>query len=121
MKASTLSLAITGIMLCLSSIAYAQEKGTLFLHEPVSVHDTVLKPGTYTLEWSVKDSGAEVRIVQGKKAIATVHGTIVGSHSANEISSYEYHAQSGGGYSMTAYSPEGKKYMISFDDGGAAK
>jgi len=121
MKASRLSLAIVGSMLFLSSIAYAQEKGKLVLDQPVSVHDTVLKPGTYTLEWSVKDSSAEVRFLQGKKTIATVHGTIVSCHSANQDSGYETAAQSGGGSLMTAYSPENMKYKIALDNEGAAK
>jgi hypothetical protein len=121
MKATKLSLAILGSMLFLSSIAYAQEKGKLVLVQPVSVHNTVLKPGTYTLEWSVKDSSAEVRFVQGKKTIATVHGTIVSSPSANEISSCVTKAQSGGGNLLIAYSPEKMKYKIFLDDEGAVK
>jgi hypothetical protein len=121
MKASKLLLAILGSMFFLSSIAYAQEKGKLVLDLSVSVHDTILKPGTYVVEWSVKDSSAEVRFVQGNKTIATVHGTVISCHSANKNNGYETMAQSGGGYLLTAYSPENMKYMISLDNEGAAK
>jgi hypothetical protein len=121
MKASKLSLAILGSMLFISSIACAQEKGKLVLYQSVSVRDTVLKPGTYTLEWNVKDSSAEVRFVQDKKTIAIVHGTIVSCHSANVRNGYEYEAQSGGGYLMTAYSPEKMKYKLVLHDERPAK
>ena len=121
MKTAKLSLAILGSILSLSSLANAQDKGTLVLDEPVSVHNTVLKPGTYTVEWNAKDSSTEVRFAQGKKTIAVAHGTIVKGQSANGNSGFQSMAQSGGGKSMTAYLPESKKYKISLDDEEAAK
>lgn len=61
-----------GLALLLATTAFAANKGSLQVQEPVNVNGTTLKPGDYKIEWDGNGPSVELSILQGKKVIAKV-------------------------------------------------
>ena len=66
-----------GLALLLATTAFAANKGSLQLQEPVNVNGTTLKPGDYKLEWDGNGPSVELSIMQGKKVITKVPAHVV--------------------------------------------
>ena len=66
-----------GLALLLATTAFAANKGSLQIQEPVNVNGTTLKPGDYKLEWDGNGPSVELSIMQGKKLITKVPAHVV--------------------------------------------
>ncbi len=69
--------AVLGLAVLLATSAFASNKGTLTLQEPVQVNGTQLPAGEYQVRWEGTGSNIEVSILQGKKEIAKTPGKLV--------------------------------------------
>jgi hypothetical protein len=66
-----------GLALLLATSAFAANKGSLTVQEPISVNGTQLKPGDYKVQWDGSGPSVELSITQGKKVIAKVPAHMV--------------------------------------------
>jgi hypothetical protein len=71
---------LTGLALLLPLSALAKNSGNegkFTVSEPVQVGSTQLKPGDYKVQWDGSGDAVQVKILQGKKTVATSSGKIV--------------------------------------------
>src|ERR1700758_339603 len=61
-----------GLALLLATSAFAANKGSLSVQEPLTVNGTKIAPGDYKVEWEGTGPNVELSITQGKKLIAKV-------------------------------------------------
>jgi hypothetical protein len=66
-----------GLALLLATSAFAANKGSLQVQEPVSVNGTKLAAGNYKVEWEGTGPSVELSISQGKKMLAKVPAHVV--------------------------------------------
>ena len=70
-------LAGIAILLPLSAFAKDTNQGKFTISEPVQVGSTQLKAGDYKVEWDGSGDAVQVKILQGKKTVATSSGKLV--------------------------------------------
>jgi hypothetical protein len=61
---------ILGLALLLATSAFAANKGSLQVQEPLNVNGTRLVPGDYRVQWDGTGPNVELSILQGKKVVA---------------------------------------------------
>ena len=61
-----------GLALLLATSAFAANKGSLSVQEPLNVNGTKVAPGDYKVQWEGNGPNVELSITQGKKVIAKV-------------------------------------------------
>jgi len=70
-------LAGVAMLLPLSAFAKDTNQGKFTISQSVQVGSTQLKPGDYKVEWDGSGDAVEVKILQGKKTVATSSGKLV--------------------------------------------
>jgi len=68
---------ILGLALLLATSAFAANKGSLQVQEPLTVNGTKLAPGDYKVQWDGTGPSVELSIMQGKKVVAKVPAHVV--------------------------------------------
>ncbi len=68
---------ILGLALLLATSAFAANKGSLQVQEPLTVNGTKLAPGDYKVRWDGTGPSVELSIMQGKKVVAKVPAHVV--------------------------------------------
>jgi len=68
---------MTGIAMLFATAALAAEKGSMKLFDPTLVNGVQLSPGDYALQWDGTGNNLQVRILQGKKVVATTAAALV--------------------------------------------
>jgi hypothetical protein len=78
-KMKVRSLILTGVLglLTLPGFAADESKATITLSQPATIGSTQLAPGQYKMTWNGTGSDVQVRLSQGKKAVATVPARVV--------------------------------------------
>src|SRR5262249_11059575 len=66
-----------GLALLLATSAFAANKGSLQVQEPINVNGTKLAPGDYKVQWDGTGPSVELSIMQGKKVVAKVPAHVV--------------------------------------------
>ncbi len=81
MKAIKYLFLLAGIAMLLPLGAFAKNnnnnEGKFTVSEPVQVGSTQLKPGDYKVQWEGSGDAVQVKILQGKKTVATTSGKVV--------------------------------------------
>jgi hypothetical protein len=78
MKISKISKGLLlGLALLLAATAFAANKGTLQVSDPVTVSGKQIAPGEYTLRWEGNGPNVELNILRGKNVVATVPAHLV--------------------------------------------
>ncbi|HKS73260.1 MAG TPA: hypothetical protein VJQ82_08685 [Terriglobales bacterium] len=75
-------LAGIAMLLPLSALAKDSNEGKFTISEPVQVGSTQLKPGDYKVQWDGSGDAVQVKILQGKKTVATTSGKLVNREQA---------------------------------------
>lgn len=70
-------LAVLCLLMSLSAFAREKNSGPLTLSDPAQIGTTELKPGDYKVEWDGKGPDVQVRIMQGRQALATTTAKLV--------------------------------------------
>lgn len=75
---------LAGIAMLLPLSAYAKDanEGKFTIAEPVQVGSTQLKPGDYKVQWDGSGESVNVKILQGKKTVATTSAKLVNHEQA---------------------------------------
>jgi hypothetical protein len=68
---------VLGLAVLLASSAFASNKGSLQVREPLEVNGQQLAPGEYQLRWDGTGSNVEVSFMQGKKEVAKASAKVV--------------------------------------------
>jgi len=104
MKMSRVSILLFGAALLFSSAALAGEtnKGTLRLDDKVVVDGKPLAPGNYRVEWDGSGPTVQVKLLQGKQAVATIPAHLTEQASPNSQDGYATTAEPDGSRALTA-------------------
>ena len=102
-----------GLALLLATSAFAANKGSLSVQEPLTVNGTKIAPGDYKVEWEGTGPNVELSITQGKKVIAKVpaHMVDLGSPSASDAAVVKNNGD--GAKSLSEVRLSGKKFAFS--------
>ena len=79
MKSAKYLFLLAGIAMLLPLGVYAKDtnEGKFTISESVQVGSTQLKPGDYKVQWDGSGDAVNVKILQGKKTVATTSGKLV--------------------------------------------
>src|SRR5271155_3381018 len=117
MKMSRVSILLFGAALLFSSAALAGEtnKGTLRLDDKVVVDGKPLAPGNYRVEWDGSGPTVQVKLLQGKQAVATLPAHLIDQAKPNSQDAYSTATATDGSKSITAVYPSGKRFALQID------
>jgi hypothetical protein len=102
---------VLGLAVLLASSAFASNKGSLEITEPVQVNGQQLAPGSYQLRWDGTGSNVEVSFMRGKKEIAKASAKVI---ELNKSSAYDSAVvdHSNGSATISEVHFAGKKYAL---------
>src|SRR6201987_5941822 len=66
-----------GLALLLATSAFAANKGSLQVQEPINVNGTKLAPGEYKVQWDGTGPNVEMSILKGKNVVTKVPAHVV--------------------------------------------
>jgi len=103
MKMSRVSILLFGAALLFSSVTLAGEtnKGTLRLDDKVVVDGKPLEPGNYRIEWDGSGPTVQVKLLQGKLAVATLPARLTEQATPNSQDGYATTAEPNGSRALT--------------------
>jgi hypothetical protein len=108
-----------GLVLLLATTAFAANKGSLQVQEPVTVSGTTLSPGEYKVEWEGSGSNVELSIVQGKKVVAKVPAHMVDLSQPAASNAAVVTKNNDGSRSLSEVRFSGKKYAFAVGEEAA--
>jgi hypothetical protein len=122
-KASTLVLASA---LLLASSAFAANKGSLNISEPVNISGTQLAAGSYSVHWEGNGPNVELKIMRGKQVVASSPARLVDLSSAPNNDAAVFKSNGDGSRSLSEIRFYGKKQALaigseSADSGDSTK
>jgi hypothetical protein len=103
---------LLGIALLLATSAFAAEKGTLTITDPVTLGSTQLKAGTYTVEWDGNGPNVQLNILRGKSVVAATPAHMVDTGRAASTSGYSFTSDGNATPSLSEIRLHGKKYVL---------
>ena len=120
MKSSKLSKGwLLGLALLLATSAFAANKGSLTVQEPITVNGTQLKPGDYKVQWDGNGPSVELSITQGKKVIAKVPAHVVSLETPSENDAAVVKNNGDGTKSLSEVRLSGKKFSLTVGEEAA--
>jgi len=108
-----------GLALLLATSAFAANKGSLTVQEPMTVNGTQLKPGDYKVQWDGNGPSVELSITQGKKVIAKVPAHVVTLDTASQSDAAVVKNNGDGTKSLTEVRLSGKKFSLAVGEEAA--
>ena len=108
-----------GLALLLATSAFAANKGSLNVQEPLTINGTQLKPGDYKLEWDGNGPAVEVSIMQGKKVIAKVPAHVVSLETPSSSDAAVVKNNGDGTKSLSEVRMGGKKFALALGEEAA--
>ena len=108
-----------GLALLLATSAFAANKGSLTVQEPITVNGTQLKPGDYKVQWDGNGPSVELSITQGKKVIAKVPAHVVSLEAASQSDAAVVKNNGDGSKSLSEVRLSGKKFALAVGEEAA--
>jgi hypothetical protein len=105
-----------GLALLLATSAFAANKGSLTVQEPVMLNGTKLAAGDYKVQWDGNGPNVELSITQGKKVIAKVPAHMVDLDSPAQSDAAVVKNNGDGTKSLTEVRLSGKKFALAVGD-----
>ena len=105
-----------GLALLLATTAFAANKGSLTVQEPVMLNGTKLAAGDYKVQWDGNGPNVELSITQGKKVIAKVPAHMVDLDSPAQSDAAVVKNNGDGTKSLTEVRLSGKKFALAVGD-----
>jgi len=120
MKLSSMSKSlILGVAALLATSAFAANKTTLQVQEPINVSGTKLAPGDYKVQWEGNGPSVEMSILKGKNVVAKVPARVVELPSAAPSDAAVVHRNEDGSRSLSEIRISGKKYALAVGEEAA--
>lgn len=110
---------VLGLAVLLATSAFAANKGSLQVQEPISVNGQQLKPGDYKVQWDGSGPNVEVSIMQGKKVVTKVPAHVVDLSSASNADAAVVKNNADGSKSLSEVRFSGKKYALAVGEEAA--
>jgi hypothetical protein len=108
-----------GLALLLATSAFAANKGSLTVQEPMTVNGTQLKPGDYKVQWDGNGPSVELSITQGKKVIAKVPAHVVNLETPSQSDAAVVRNNGDGSKSLSEVRLSGKKFSLAVGEEAA--
>jgi len=108
-----------GLALLLATSAFAANKGSLQLQEPVNVNGTRLAAGDYKVEWDGAGPSVELSIVQGKKVVTKVPAHMVDLSGPSPSDSAVVKKNGDGSRTLSEVRFNGKKFAFALGEEAA--
>jgi len=113
MKVSTISKwLVLSLALLLATGAFAANKGSVRVSDPVNVAGKQLSPGEYKLSWEGNGPDVQLSIMQGKNVVATVPAHVVELPKSAPDSAAVLNNHEDGTKSLAQVRFSGKKYAL---------
>ncbi|PYX77127.1 MAG: hypothetical protein DMG72_02860 [Acidobacteria bacterium] len=120
MKRSTISKSLLlGMALLLATGAFAANKGSLQVQDPVTVIGKQLPAGDYQLKWDGKGPNVELSILKGNKVVATVPARLVDINQSASSDAAVVRKNEDGSRSLSEIRFSGKKYALAIGEEAA--
>jgi hypothetical protein len=120
MKSSKLSKGLLlGLALLLATSAFAANKGSLQVSDPVTVSGKQLAPGEYTVKWEGNGPNVELNILQGKKVVATMPARLIDLNRSADGNSAVVRKNDDGSRTLAEIRFAGKKYALALGNESA--
>jgi len=109
---------LLSLLLLLASGAFAANKASMRVDNPLSVAGQQLNSGDYTVTWDGNGPDIQLSILKGKHVVATVPARIVSRDRAPERDSTVVRMD-GSNRTLSEIRFSGKKYALAIGDAGA--
>ena len=120
MKSSQLSKGLLlGLALLLATSAFAANKGSLQVSDPLTVSGKQLAPGAYTVKWEGNGPNVELNILQGKKVVATMPARLIDLNRSADGDSAVVRKNDDGSRTLAEIRFAGKKYALAMGNESA--
>ena len=120
MKLSTISESLLlGMALLLATGAFAANKGSLQVQDPVTVSGKQLPAGDYQLKWDGKGPNVELSILKGNKVVATVPARLVDINQSAPSDASVIRKNADGSRTLSEIRFSGKKYALAIGEEAA--
>jgi len=110
---------LLGLALLLATSAFAANKGSLQVSDPVTVSGKQLAPGAYTVEWEGNGPNVELNILQGKKVVATMPARLIDLNRSADGDSAVVRKNDDGSRTLAEIRFAGKKYALALGNESA--
>jgi hypothetical protein len=110
---------VLGLAVLLATSAFAANKGSLQVQEPISVNGQQLKPGDYKVQWDGNGPNVELSIMQGKKVVTKVPAHVVDLTAASNADAAVVKNNADGSKSLSEVRFGGKKYALAVGEEAA--
>ena len=110
---------LLGLALLLATSAFAANKGSLSVQEPVTVNGTRLAPGDYKVVWDGTGPSVELSITQGKKVVAKVPARMVTLENPSQTDAAVVRNNGDGTKSLSEVRLSGKKFAFAVGEEAA--
>lgn len=110
---------VLGLAVLLATSAFAANKGSLQVQEPISVNGQQLKPGDYKVQWDGSGPDVELSIMQGKKVVTKVPAHVVDLSKASNADAAVVKNNADGSKSLSEVRFGGKKYALAVGEEAA--
>jgi len=105
--------------LLLATSAFAANKGSLQVSDPVTVSGKQLAPGAYTVKWEGNGPNVELNILQGKKVVATMPARLIDLNRSADGDSAVVRKNDDGSRTLAEIRFAGKKYALALGNESA--
>jgi hypothetical protein len=109
---------LLGLTLLLAVGAFAANKGSMQILDPVTVSGKTLAPGEYSLKWDGTGQNVQLSILKGKNVVATTPASIVNLNESAQSNAAVVKSGSDGSRALSEVRFEGKKYAVHIGEGG---
>jgi hypothetical protein len=110
---------LLGLALPLAASAFAANKGSLQVNDPVTVSGKQLKPGGYTVKWEGAGPTVELSILQGNKVVATAPARLIDLNRSSDYNAAVTTLNGDGSKVLSEIRFSGKKYALAIGEESA--
>ena len=110
---------LLGLALLLATSAFAANKGSLQVSDPVTVSGKSLAAGEYTVKWEGNGPNVELNILQGKKVVATIPARLIDLDRSATGNTSVVKRNEDGSKTLSEIRFAGKKYALALGDESA--
>jgi hypothetical protein len=112
-KQSLFKTVLLGCAVLLATIAFAANKGSLHVTDPVTVAGKTLPAGDYTLTWEGTGPSVELSVLKGKAVVAKTPARLVEINKSSVANTMVTKGTDDGSRSLSEIYFSGKKYGLS--------
>jgi hypothetical protein len=110
---------LLGLALLLATSAFAANKGSLQVSDPVTVSGKQLAAGDYTVKWEGNGPSVELNILQGNRVVATAPARLIDLNRSSDNNAAVTKLNGDGSKALSEIRFSGKKYALAIGEESA--